>query len=105
MSRIFLICARTFSSAATGSIQISGPATTAFKISGAQAQLDRCRVKNTNWENYDFPNQTRFNGWQFDGVTTHFDSREEAVAYAEQNKTTELEYYDIVCAPTNGAIP
>jgi hypothetical protein len=29
----------------------------------------------------------------------------EAVAYAEQNKAVELEYYDIVCAPTYGAIP
>ncbi|MBT4311879.1 MAG: polysaccharide deacetylase family protein [Anaerolineae bacterium] len=28
----------------------------------------------------------------------------EAAAYAEQNKATELEYYDIVCAPTYGAI-
>ncbi len=29
----------------------------------------------------------------------------QAAAYAEQNKPTELEYYDIVCAPTLGAIP
>ena len=29
----------------------------------------------------------------------------EAVTYAEQNKATELEYYDIVCAPTMGPIP
>ncbi|MCZ2128332.1 MAG: polysaccharide deacetylase family protein [Anaerolineales bacterium] len=29
----------------------------------------------------------------------------EAAAYAEQNKATELDYYDIVCAPTYGAIP
>ena len=29
----------------------------------------------------------------------------EAAAYAEQNKATELEYYDIVCSPTYGAIP
>jgi len=29
----------------------------------------------------------------------------EAAAYAEQNKATELEYYDIVCTPTYGAIP
>ena len=28
----------------------------------------------------------------------------EAAAYAEQNKATELEYYDILCAPTYGAI-
>lgn len=29
----------------------------------------------------------------------------EAAAYAEQNKATELEYYDIMCAPTLGQIP
>jgi Polysaccharide deacetylase len=29
----------------------------------------------------------------------------DAAAYAEQNEATELEYYDIVCAPTMGAIP
>lgn len=29
---------------------------------------------------------------------------DQAAAYAEQNKPTELEYYDIVCAPTYGAI-
>jgi hypothetical protein len=29
----------------------------------------------------------------------------EAVAYAEKNKAAELEYYDIVCAPTYGALP
>lgn len=30
---------------------------------------------------------------------------EQATAYAEQNKATELEYYDIMCAPTYGPIP
>jgi hypothetical protein len=29
----------------------------------------------------------------------------EAAAYAEQNKALELEYYDILCAPTYGMIP
>ncbi|MCC6297844.1 MAG: hypothetical protein IT314_01005 [Anaerolineales bacterium] len=29
----------------------------------------------------------------------------QAAEYAEQNKAVELEYYDIVCAPTHGAIP
>lgn len=29
---------------------------------------------------------------------------DEAAAYAEQNKAIELEYYDIVCAPTYGAL-
>ena len=28
-----------------------------------------------------------------------------ATAYAQQNKATELEYYDIVCAPTLGPMP
>jgi hypothetical protein len=30
---------------------------------------------------------------------------QDATAYAEQNKATELEYYDIVCSPTYGPIP
>jgi hypothetical protein len=30
---------------------------------------------------------------------------DQAVQYAEQNKAVELEYYDIVCAPTMGVIP
>ena len=30
---------------------------------------------------------------------------EQAALYAEQNKTIELEYYDIVCTPTYGSIP
>jgi hypothetical protein len=29
---------------------------------------------------------------------------DEAVAYAEKNKAIELEYYDIVCAPTYGTL-
>ena len=41
---------------------------TAFKISGANAALDSCRVRNVSWENFDFAGQTRFNGWQFDLV-------------------------------------
>jgi peptidoglycan/xylan/chitin deacetylase (PgdA/CDA1 family) len=30
---------------------------------------------------------------------------EEAAAHSEANKATELEYYDILCAPTYGPIP
>jgi hypothetical protein len=30
---------------------------------------------------------------------------DQAAQYAEQNKATELEYYDIVCAQKYGAIP
>ena len=40
----------------------------AFKISGGNADLYSCRVRNTNWENFDFATQTRFDGWQFDNV-------------------------------------
>ncbi|HSB01080.1 MAG TPA: hypothetical protein VLE49_10550, partial [Anaerolineales bacterium] len=29
----------------------------------------------------------------------------EAAGYAQQNKATELEYYDIMCAPTLGPMP
>jgi len=46
--------------------------------------------------------------WDVD-ARDHLDSvrviGNEAAAYAEQNKATELEYYDIVCAPTHGQIP
>ncbi|HEY5901342.1 MAG TPA: hypothetical protein VIU39_02235, partial [Anaerolineales bacterium] len=46
--------------------------------------------------------------WDTD-ARAHLDSvaqiGEAAAAYAEQNKATELEYYDIVCAPQYGAIP
>jgi hypothetical protein len=46
--------------------------------------------------------------WDTD-VRAHLDEvrniGNDAAAYAEQNKTTELEYYDIVCAPTMGPLP
>ncbi|MFZ5818686.1 MAG: hypothetical protein ACOYYJ_02205 [Chloroflexota bacterium] len=46
--------------------------------------------------------------WDTD-ARAHLDSvrnlGNEAAAYAEQNKAAELEYYDIVCAPTYGPIP
>ena len=51
-----------------GSINIKGAATTAFKISGTNADLASCRVKAVTWDNFDFPDQVRFNGWQFDQV-------------------------------------
>ena len=56
------------SSAPTGSITIKGAPTTAFKLSGSNVDLATCRVKNVAWENFDFPDQTRFNGWEFDPV-------------------------------------
>ncbi len=46
--------------------------------------------------------------WDTD-VRSHLDDirtiGKDAAAYAEQNKATELEYYDIMCAPTLGPIP
>jgi peptidoglycan/xylan/chitin deacetylase (PgdA/CDA1 family) len=46
--------------------------------------------------------------WDTDAII-HLDEvtqiSQEAAAYAEQNKATELEYYDIVCSPTYGPIP
>jgi len=46
--------------------------------------------------------------WDTD-VRAHLDDirniGKEATAYADQNKATELEYYDIMCAPTLGPIP
>ena len=41
---------------------------TAFRIGGGNAELDRCRVRNVVWENFDFPGQARFDGWLFDHV-------------------------------------
>lgn len=40
-----------------------------------------------------------------DNIGTVIAIGDEAAAYAEQNKAVELEYYDIVCAPTYGSIP
>ena len=41
---------------------------TAFKISGGNADLKSCRVRNVNWENFDYSGQIRFDGWEFDNV-------------------------------------
>ncbi len=41
---------------------------TAFKVSGANADLNTFRVRNTNWENFDYTGQTRFDGFQFDNI-------------------------------------
>jgi hypothetical protein len=41
---------------------------TAFKISGVNADLNSCRVRNTNWENIDFAGQVRYDGWLFDNI-------------------------------------
>jgi hypothetical protein len=46
--------------------------------------------------------------WDTD-VRAHIDEvrimGEQAASYAGQNKATELEYYDILCAPTYGPLP
>lgn len=46
--------------------------------------------------------------WDVD-ARTHLDTvrqiSNDATAFAQQNKATELEYYDIMCAPTLGTIP
>lgn len=47
---------------------VGNNAFTAFKISGANVVLDRCRVRNVSWDNFDYAGQTRFNGWQFDSI-------------------------------------
>lgn len=41
---------------------------TAFKVSGANAVLNTCRVRNTSWQNFDSTGQVRFDGWQFDQI-------------------------------------
>jgi hypothetical protein len=40
----------------------------AFVISGANADLKSCRVRNTIWQNFDYAGQSRFVGWQFDTI-------------------------------------
>jgi hypothetical protein len=40
----------------------------AFTISGANAELNTCRVRNTSWQNFDHSGQVRFSGWQFDQI-------------------------------------
>jgi hypothetical protein len=46
--------------------------------------------------------------WDTD-ASSHLDAirviADQAIAYADQNKSTELEYYDLVCAPALGPIP
>jgi len=41
---------------------------TAFKLTGANVNFDTCRVRNVNFENFDFAGQVRFDDWQFDHV-------------------------------------
>jgi hypothetical protein len=41
---------------------------TAFKLSGANAQISTCRVRNVIWQVFGTSGQSRFVGWQFDAV-------------------------------------
>jgi hypothetical protein len=41
---------------------------TAFKISGANVNLNTCRVTDVTFNNFDYAGQTRFDGWQFDPI-------------------------------------
>lgn len=52
---------------------VGNNAHTAFKISGANAELNSCRVQRVTWSNYDYAGQTRFSGWQFDKVAQDCD--------------------------------
>jgi hypothetical protein len=47
---------------------------TAFRISGVNAELRSCRVRNVNWDNFDYAGQTRFSGWQFDEIPISCDA-------------------------------
>lgn len=41
---------------------------TAFKLSGANATKQSCRVRRVSWDNFDHAGQTRFSGFDFDTV-------------------------------------
>jgi hypothetical protein len=41
---------------------------TAFKLGGPHAERDSCRIRNVVWENFDYPGQSRFDGFVFDHV-------------------------------------
>lgn len=45
---------------------------TAFKISGSNADLSSCRVRNVTWDNFDYAGQARFDGWLFDSIAPSF---------------------------------
>lgn len=49
----------------------NGITNTAFKLSGVNVLKETCRVKNVYWLDYDYPNQTRFDGWTFDPVVSN----------------------------------
>lgn len=41
---------------------------TAFRLRGGNAEVDTCRVRNVVWDDFDYPGQARFQGFQFDSV-------------------------------------
>lgn len=43
-------------------------AMTQFKLSGSNTMPETIRVRNTIWDNFDYPGQTRFDGFRFDPV-------------------------------------
>ena len=45
-----------------------GNCLTAFKLGGPHAERDHCRIRNVVWENFDYPGQSRFDGFVFDYV-------------------------------------
>jgi hypothetical protein len=70
-------------------------------------KTDDMRPSYTPEGTYNDPLMTLPRYWDTD-ARSHIDAvrriGQSAAAYAEQNKATELEYYDILCAPTYGAI-
>lgn len=44
---------------------------TAFRLAGGEAQRQTCRVRDTDWDNFDYRGQVRFDGWTFDAVERH----------------------------------
>lgn len=42
----------------------------AFRLSGENVKFDSCRINSTaaTWDNFDWPGQTRFEGWQFAAI-------------------------------------
>lgn len=70
---------------------------TAFKLSGANVNFDTCRVRNVNWENFDYAGQTRFDGWQFDHVANDC-----AVVVAS---ASEVYLKPVTQAPTGNTVP
>ena len=48
---------------------VGNNAITAFKVSGANTDLNTCRVVNVAWDNFGYAGQVKFSGWQFDTIS------------------------------------